>query len=411
MADVTKVPDNSGLFHLMEAATALSQLVDSGKDSTAAAASSPNSAILQQNVEMPPQDNVQIAPNGSVPLDKASTPAAKEKKASPTHQPREIFPQRLMRILSDTNISDVITWLPHGRSFVVLQPDELAEKVLPIYFPESSSSGNKTGNSAACKYPSFTRKLNRWGFRQVTRGPDAGAFHHHLFIRDEPSVCLQMVCQRSRRRKDDGKYPGHSILPRHDYPHTAQHAQTESGQESDTHRTGSPTDMNNQTAIVSNSSSPTPTKASVTKNPNIGGYPPHPPGSYRPPSYTANAPFVHPHTMPSIPPMGPPFPMNGPYGRMMPYMPYGQPPFGMNAPGPYKLAQASSTNASSPNKPATGKAEEVPESTTTSISSNEVDTNNKSTEQGESEHAKKNEEERLATAKSMLFNAYMKALA
>ena len=399
MADVTKVPDNSGLFHLMEAATALSQLVDSGKDSTGDAGASPSSAILQQSVEMPPQGNVQIAPNGSVPLDKASAPAAKEKKAAPTHQAREIFPQRLMRILSDANISDVITWLPHGRSFVVLQPDELAEKVLPIYFPESSSSGNKTGNSAACKYPSFTRKLNRWGFRQVTRGPDAGAFHHHLFIRDEPNVCLQMVCQRSRRRKDDGKYPGHSILPRHDYPHTGQH--TESTPESDTHRTESPTDMNNQTAIVSNSSSPTPTKASVTKNPNIGGYP-HPPGSYRPPSYTANAPFVHPHTMPPMPP----FPMNGPYGRMMPYMPYGQPPFGMNAPGPYKLAQAQS-----PNKPAIGKAEEVPESTTTSISSNEVDTNNKSTEKGEPEIVKKIEEERLATAKSMLFNAYMKALA
>lgn len=40
------------------------------------------------------------------------------------------------------------------------------------------------------------------GFRQATRGPDTGAFHHPLFRRDDPALCSGMVCQRSRDRKD-----------------------------------------------------------------------------------------------------------------------------------------------------------------------------------------------------------------
>jgi hypothetical protein len=40
------------------------------------------------------------------------------------------------------------------------------------------------------------------GFRQATRGPDTGAFHHPLFLRDKPELCLEMVCQRSGDRKN-----------------------------------------------------------------------------------------------------------------------------------------------------------------------------------------------------------------
>lgn len=39
------------------------------------------------------------------------------------------------------------------------------------------------------------------GFRQATRGPDTGAFHHPLFRRDKPELCLEMVCQKSRERQ------------------------------------------------------------------------------------------------------------------------------------------------------------------------------------------------------------------
>ena len=43
------------------------------------------------------------------------------------------------------------------------------------------------------------------GFRQATRGPDTGAFHHPLFRRDQPELCLQMACQKSRERKEQSR--------------------------------------------------------------------------------------------------------------------------------------------------------------------------------------------------------------
>jgi hypothetical protein len=97
-----------------------------------------------------------------------------------------------MEILSDPSVSDVISWLPHGRAFVIIRPDCLSERVLTKYFAS-------TDPRSSTKYPSFTRKLNRWGFRQATRGPDMGAFHHPLFRRDQPDLCLDMVCQKSRK--------------------------------------------------------------------------------------------------------------------------------------------------------------------------------------------------------------------
>jgi len=79
-----------------------------------------------------------------------------EGRAKPTpSKKRDIFPQKLMAILNDASLSDVISWLPHGRSFVIIRPDVFTEEVLPKYLPPVDSR-NPT------KYPSFTRKLNRW---------------------------------------------------------------------------------------------------------------------------------------------------------------------------------------------------------------------------------------------------------
>ena len=209
----------SGLQHLVDAATALTQLVSSvpagnqqeGRSHMIRDDEETRRARLacQNQSVMPSFRHVPLAPNGAIPL-RISLGLGKSMQG---HCLREIFPQRLISILSDHSISDIITWLPHGRAFVIIRAEDLAERILPKYFPESSANSSKS-SSTACKYPSFTRKLNRWGFRQVTRGPDAGAFHHKFFRRDEPSLCLQMICQRSRRRKGDEKSDVVNILPR-----------------------------------------------------------------------------------------------------------------------------------------------------------------------------------------------------
>lgn len=78
-----------------------------------------------------------------------------DSKSTAADSKREIFPERLLAILNDASLSEVVTWLPHGRSFVIIRPDVFAETVMPQYFPSADAR-------TSSKYPSFTRKLNRW---------------------------------------------------------------------------------------------------------------------------------------------------------------------------------------------------------------------------------------------------------
>ena len=120
----------TGLSHLVEAATALTALVDSQKKNSAKR-------------------------TGSKPVVSDDDESRTQKAHSKTGKKREIFPQKLMEILADSSLSDVVSWLPHGRSFVIIRPDIFTEQVLPKYLPSVDSR-------ASTKYPSFTRKLNRW---------------------------------------------------------------------------------------------------------------------------------------------------------------------------------------------------------------------------------------------------------
>lgn len=95
-----------------------------------------------------------------------------------------------MEILSNEVHSDVITWLPHGKGFIVFKKKKFAAEVLPKYFKQS-------------KFTSFTRKLNRWGFTRITRGPETGSYYHKFFLRDQPRLCLQMSCQNPRFQNEE----------------------------------------------------------------------------------------------------------------------------------------------------------------------------------------------------------------
>lgn len=90
-----------------------------------------------------------------------------------------------MEILDDPRNAELIAWLPHGRAFVIYRKREFASDVLPKYFQKFA------------KYSSFTRKLNRWGFVRVTRGPETGAYYHPLFRQNEGRLVLQMTCHSS----------------------------------------------------------------------------------------------------------------------------------------------------------------------------------------------------------------------
>lgn len=89
------------------------------------------------------------------------------------------FPAKLHAVVSNPELAEIITWMPHGRCFVVLNRDALVRDVLPNYF-------NQT------KFVSFVRQLNLWGFKRLTRGVDGKAYYHELFLKGRPYIALRI---------------------------------------------------------------------------------------------------------------------------------------------------------------------------------------------------------------------------
>lgn len=75
-----------------------------------------------------------------------------------------------------------VAWLSDGRSFVIRDADAFTRQVVPQFFK-------------ATKFSSFTRKLYRWGFRQVNRGigpDDPIIFGNEYFQRDHAELMVKM---------------------------------------------------------------------------------------------------------------------------------------------------------------------------------------------------------------------------
>jgi len=163
-----------------------------------------------------------------------------------------LYYQQLMDILNSDEDPNIITWLPRGCGFVILNKTRFSDEVLPKYFKES-------------KYTSFTRRMNRWRFTIQTHGHQKSAYFHPKFDRNDPELCHGMVpfhqtCNLKKMKKTDAgrgrhqeancdtainkkdpsdaqriPYSGHSIPGRHipainsegtaingdDYPHVA----------------------------------------------------------------------------------------------------------------------------------------------------------------------------------------------
>lgn len=77
------------------------------------------------------------------------------------------FPVKLHIILSNPEYQDIISWLPHGRSWRILQQKALEERVIPLYFRHG-------------RYSSFARQVNGWGFRRITHGRDYNSYYHEV---------------------------------------------------------------------------------------------------------------------------------------------------------------------------------------------------------------------------------------
>ena len=69
--------------------------------------------------------------------------------------------------------------MPHGRAWKIHKPKAFEEKVVPLFF-------------FSCKYSSFVRQANGWGFRRICKGLDRNAYYHRFFLRGRLDLCRLM---------------------------------------------------------------------------------------------------------------------------------------------------------------------------------------------------------------------------
>mmetsp|Transcript_34206 Transcript_34206/g.43683 ORF Transcript_34206/g.43683 Transcript_34206/m.43683 type:complete len:379 (+) Transcript_34206:70-1206(+) len=88
----------------------------------------------------------------------------------------QAFARKLFEIL-DVESADIVSWNIAGNAFFVKETERFSKEILMKYFRHS-------------KFASFQRQLNLYGFRKITRGPDAGAYAHQYFRRGQPDLLI-----------------------------------------------------------------------------------------------------------------------------------------------------------------------------------------------------------------------------
>lgn len=88
----------------------------------------------------------------------------------------------MMRFAEEQGDNFCVAWLKDGKSFIIRDQDTFTRQVVPKFFKPT-------------KFASFTRKLYRWGFRQINRGigpDDPIVFGNDFFQRDDASLMTKM---------------------------------------------------------------------------------------------------------------------------------------------------------------------------------------------------------------------------
>lgn len=123
-----------------------------------------------------------VSPNSSV----ASSESSVEKNITmedfvDIEKAHYTFPERLMELLKDGNVEEALFWLPGGNAFGI-RPKIFFDVVLSKYFQGT-------------KYESFTRKLNRWGFRRLANqgvAQNTVAYYNKNFKHGHPELLKKM---------------------------------------------------------------------------------------------------------------------------------------------------------------------------------------------------------------------------
>ena len=97
-------------------------------------------------------------------------------------QDRTSFPLKLHKMLGQTEadgLQDIVSWMPHGRCFVVHKPKLFVDVVMPRFFRQT-------------KFASFQRQINIYGFHRITQGRDKNGYHHPKFLRGQHELSAEI---------------------------------------------------------------------------------------------------------------------------------------------------------------------------------------------------------------------------
>ncbi|KAK2593363.1 Heat shock transcription factor [Conoideocrella luteorostrata] len=155
-----------------------------------------DTALLQQNGQgsLAEQDSIELLEEMA---QKAKREAQTKRKSIPP------FVQKLSSFLEEGKNEDLIRWSEKGDSFIVLDEDEFAKKLIPELFKHNN-------------YASFVRQLNMYGFhkrvglsdnsmRASERKNKSPSEYHNLFFRRGHPNLLWLISKPRGKPKSAGK--------------------------------------------------------------------------------------------------------------------------------------------------------------------------------------------------------------
>lgn len=111
------------------------------------------------------------------------------------------FPERLMELLENETVKEAMWWLPGGCAFAI-RPKIFYDVVLSKYFQGT-------------KFESFTRKLNRWGFRRLASqgvAQSTVAYYNKSFKQGQPQMVKNMR-SGSKGKVSEAEKPSRKASP------------------------------------------------------------------------------------------------------------------------------------------------------------------------------------------------------